>query len=78
MSPLLTHKESNLSLFPVDRNSKISIAVQPREEAGPCPDENKRSHISHPSSQGHLDFQTRKLFGGLKRNYAKFTHKLFW
>ena len=35
-APLLTHKESNLSLFPVDRNSKISIAVQPREEAAPA------------------------------------------
>ena len=29
---------SSWSSFPVDRNSKISITGQSREEAGPCPD----------------------------------------
>ena len=43
---------SNLSSFSVDRNFKISVAGQSREEAGSCPD--KRPHISQSQSQGDL------------------------
>ena len=44
----------HLEFFPVDRNSKTSIAGQSREELSPAQIRDKRPHIPHSQSQGDL------------------------
>ena len=55
---------SNWSLFPMDRNSKISILGQSREEAGPCPDNRKGDYI-------FLILQVKETFPTQKLHEAK-------
>ena len=59
---------SSWSSFLEDRNSKISIAGQSREEAGPAQMRDKRPHIPHSGSQGDPPDYTgaEKLLGGQK------------
>ena len=59
----------------MDRNSKISIAGQSREEAGPAKIQDKRPRISH--SQSQEDLPTRKLLGSKKGSDAKLPVVLF-
>ena len=67
---------SNWSSFLVDRNSKMSIARQSREEAGPCPDKRIRDPI-FLILEVKETFLTRKFLEGQKGGDVRLPIGLF-